>query len=68
MTYTLRLSVPIKVFAIVLAVSATVSLDMKELLANVLFAPTIVMIVVAAGLKNYLLPKLVVHMLSHGMP
>lgn len=68
MIYTLRLNVPIKVFVIVAAVFAIVSLDMKALPVNVLSAQIIVTIVVAAGLKSYLPLKLVVHMLRHGTP
>lgn len=67
MTFTLGLSVLIKVFVIAPLVLATVSLDMTVLHASARFVLTIAMIEELAGLRSYLPPRLVAPILSLGM-
>ena len=61
------LSALTRVFVIAPVVFATVSQDMKVLLANVLFVQTTVMTVALAGQKSFLPLKLVEHTLLLGM-
>lgn len=63
----LGLNAPIRVFVIAPLVLATVSLVMRVLLAKELFALTIVMTAVLAGLRRFWPPKHTELILSLGM-
>ncbi len=65
---TLGLSAPTKVFAIALLVLATVSLDMKVLLAKELFAQITAMIEELVGQRRSWLPRLLELTPPLGMP
>ena len=64
---TLLLSAPTKVHAIENQVNVHVSIIMKVLHVSVLFAPTSVVTLVFASLRNNLPLKQVEHMQPHGM-